>query len=37
MRGVGLGAGLVAEDPESQHRGVDGAVVGDDRGNQRAV
>ena len=35
--GIGLGAGLVAEDPEGQHCGADGAVVGDDRGDQRAV
>ena len=37
VRGVDLGAGLVAEDPERQHRGVDGAVLVDDRGDQRAV
>ena len=30
MLGVGLGAGLVAEDPEGQHGGVDRAVLGDD-------
>ena len=35
--GVGLGAGLVAEDPERQHRGADRAVLGDDRVDQRAV
>ncbi len=37
VRGVGLGAGLVAEDAEGQHRGADGSVFGDDRGDQRAV
>ena len=37
VRGVGLGAGLVAEDPEGQHRGVDRAVLGDDRRDERAV
>ncbi len=35
--GVGFGAGLVAQDSEGQHRGADGAVLGDDRGDQRAV
>ena len=37
MRGVGLGQRLVAQDAERQHRGADGTVVGDDRGDQRAV
>ena len=34
---VGFGAGLVAEDPERQHRGADRAMLGHDRGDQRAV
>ncbi len=29
--------GLVAEDPEGQHRDADGAVLGDDRGDQPTV
>jgi hypothetical protein len=37
VRGVGLGAGLVAEYPEGQHRGVDRAVVGEHRRDKRAV
>ena len=37
MRGIGLGAALVAEDPKGQHRGVDRAVLGDDRGNEWTV
>ena len=35
--GVDLGARLIAEDPEGQHRGADRAVIGNDRGDQRAV
>ena len=37
MRGVLLGAGLVAEHSESEHRRADRAVVGHDRGHQRRV
>ena len=37
VRGVALGATLVAEDAERQHRGVDRAVLGNDRIDQRAV
>ncbi len=37
MRSVCLGAGLVAEDAEGQHRGVDGAVFGDDRRDERTM
>ncbi len=37
MRGVLLGAGLVAEHPERQHRRADRAVVGHDRRHQRSV
>lgn len=37
VRGVGLGASLVAQDSEGQHRGADGPVVGDDRGDQGGV
>ena len=37
VRGVFLGAGLVAENPECEHGGADRAVVGHDRGNQGCV
>ena len=37
VRGVLLGAGLVAEHAECQHRRADRAVVGHDRGHQRRV
>jgi hypothetical protein len=37
MRSISLGAALVAEDPEGQHRGVNRAVLGNDRGNERTV
>lgn len=37
VRRVCLGAGLVAEYPEGQHRGADGAVLGNERSDQRAV
>ena len=35
--GVLLGAGLVAQDAERQHRGADRAVLGDDRLDQRCM
>ena len=35
--GVLLGAGLVAQDAERQHRGADRAVLGDDRVDQRCM
>nr|BBX76476.1 hypothetical protein MFLOJ_02630 [Mycobacterium florentinum] len=37
VSGIGLGAGLIAEDPEGEHRGADGPVLGDDCCDQWGV